>query len=160
MKTTILIFILAFQSLSLLSQDNSSTNDGHFIAVKAGYENKKQTLAKGDKIVIKLMNNKKVLGEIEEIRQDYFVMNSGDKVMVSDIQWIKKSKISSARTAVGLTVLAAGVITVLVITPTVDFDVINQVGFFGIGLTVTGIAILSTRTKYKLQRGDRLIYKD
>jgi len=163
MKRIILICSLAFTSFSLLSQntnDNLPNSNGYFIVVKGSNEARRQILAKGDKIAVKLRDNKLVRGKIKETTLDYISTDSGERIEINNIKWIKKVKPSSENLVIGIVLASVGTALLTpVLAGTVDFDAIVPQGGAGIGLIIGGIAIISP-PKYKLHKGAKLIYKD
>jgi hypothetical protein len=163
MKRIILICLLAFTSISLLSQntnDTLPTSNGYFIAVKGKYKTKSEILAKGDKVAVMLSDNRFVRGKIMETTPDYLTIDSGERIEINNIKWIRNVKPSTQNLVVGIVLASAGIVLLVpVLAGTVDLDAIVPQGGGGIGLIIAGIAIMSP-TKYKLHKGDKLIYKD
>jgi len=165
MKSVILINLLAFTSLPLWSQktaNNLPDSSGYFLLIKGYDYGGGRIISKGDRITVKLRSDKMVRGNVTEINSDYILINSGEKIEINNIKWLRKNKPKAMKIITGVLCIAGGTALLYQLYGTEQVDLGGVPFHFlaGTGLIITGIVILWP-TKYKLQKTRyKLIYKD
>ena len=165
-KISLLVIITFFFTVKTFSQpagDGMKKIDGCFSAVKMDLKTNSISISKtfcvGDKITVKLKGDK-IHGKISALSKNYIVIADKDEIDVSKIKWIKKSKLTASRAVVGALVTAAG----LALFPaSQDADSFDETGILllaGTALVPIGVVIFVSRTKFRLERGDKLIFVD
>ena len=83
-----------------------------------------------------------------------------DEVDVSKIKWIKKSKLTASRAIVSVLVTVAGVALIPASQEASSFDETGALLLAGAALVPIGVVIFVSRTKFRIARGDKLIFVD
>ncbi len=166
-KISLLLIITIFFTVETFSQtpgDGMKKIDGCFSAVKTDVKTNSISISKtfcvGDKITVKLQGDK-IHGKISKLSKDYIVMADNSEIDVSKIKWIKKSKLTASRAIVSVLVAAAGV--ALIATSQEGENSYGETGALvltGAALVPVGIVIFVSRTKFRIERGDQLIFVD
>jgi hypothetical protein len=166
-KTTSLLFIITFyltgNAFSQAPIDNLSKIDSCFLAVKMDLKTNSPATSKGfcvgDKITVKLKGDK-IHGKITKLSKNHIVVADKHEIDVSEIKWIKKSKLTASRAIAGTLVTLAGVALIPASQEAATFDETGFLLLAGTALVPTGIIILVSRTKFRIERGDKLIFQD
>ena len=160
----IVTFFFTVKTFSQTSGDGMKKIDGCFSAVKMDIKTNSISVSKtfcvGDKITVKLKDDK-IHGKISKLSKDYIVMADNSEIDVSNIKWIKKSKLTASRTIVSVLMAAAGV--ALIATSQEGENSYGETGALvltGAALVPVGIVIFVSRTKFRIERGDKLIFVD
>ena len=137
--------------------------DGCFSAVKMDLKTNTISISKtfcvGDKITVKLEGDK-IHGKISKLSKNYIVIADKDEVDVSKIKWIKKSKLTASRAIVSVLVTVAGVALIPASQEASSLDETGALLLAGAALVPIGVVIFVSRTKFRIARGDKLIFVD
>jgi len=159
----ILTFVFAVKTFSQISGDGMKKIDGCFSAVKMDLKSSTISISKtfcvGDKITVKLEGDK-IHGKISKVAKTHIVIGDKDEIDVGRIKWIKKSKLTASRAIVSVLVTAAGVALFPVSQEADSFDETGALLLTGAALVPIGIVIFVSRTKFRIERGDKLIFVD
>ena len=160
----IITIFFAVETFSQTSGEGMKKIDGCFSAVKIDVKTSSISISKtfcvGDKITVKLKDDK-IHGKISKLSKDYIVMADNSEIDVSKIKWIKKSKLTASRAIVSVLMAAAGV--ALIATSQEGENSYGETGALvltGAALVPVSIVIFVSRTKFRIERGDKLIFVD
>jgi len=169
MKKVLIIHLVTFifigKTLSQDVQDGPIVNDNCFIAMKVASKANtapiSRTFCVDDKITVKLRDNKIIRSKINRLSQNLIITADDFEIDVSKIKWIKKSKLGTGQAIVSGLVTAGGLAVLIHVSQgNVEFDEIPIQGGLGIMLVAAGIGLSTSRTKFQMERGDKLIFKD
>jgi hypothetical protein len=159
MNKLILLYLLSSITFSSMAQGNSATQSGHFTVNKKN-NGTTQVLSVGDKLTIYLKSKNFVRGKMVGASRDYILVDSHEKIPLTDIKWIRKTKPSTGRVVGGVALTAVGTaLYIPVLAGNVDLDKIAPQGAAGLALIVIGISVL-TPPKYKFHKGDMITFKE
>lgn len=157
----IVTFFFAIKTFSQTSGDGLLKTDSCFLAVKMDPKTKgismSKTLCVGDKITVKL-SGEKIHGKISKLSRNYIVV-ADNEIDVSKIKWIKKSKLTASRAIVGVLVTAAGLTLIPASQGADSFDETGEMLLVGAALVPIGIVIFVSRPKFRIEKGDKLIFE-
>ena len=137
-------------------------------APKATAKNVSEIYCIGDKIKVVLWDNRLIKGNIVSLSRDSMLTLDGTEIDFNLIRSITNLKKASSSAIMGGLVVAAGVATVISLAGVS----INPFGgesslegiparlLIGAGLVATGIIIITSNSKFKIEGGDRMIFKD
>jgi multidrug transporter EmrE-like cation transporter len=157
----ILVFMLkAFsQNMDTLQQGPTCFKIVH-ASPNASAKNVSESYCMGDKVKVKLKDNQIFKGPISSISRDSVITVDGTEIDIQAIQWIMKSKLSTEKAILGSLLTAAGVVTVATFQPDIFSDEIPLQPILGLGLVAIGVVVLTDHSKFKVERGDKMIFKD
>ena len=165
-KISLLLVVTFFFSIKTFPQtsgDGMKKIDGCFSAVQMDLKTNSISISKtfcvGDKITVKLKGDK-IHGKISKLSKNYIVIADKDEIDVSKIKWIKKSKLTASRAVVGALVTVVGVALIPASQGASSFDETGALLLTGAALVPIGVAIFVSRTKFRIARGDKLIFVD
>jgi len=139
-------------------------------APKATAKNVSEIYCIGDKIKVVLWDNRLIKGNIVSLSRDSMLTLDGTEIDFNLIRSITKPKIGTSSAIVGGLVVAAGAATMISLAA--QGVSINTYGeessmegiparlIIGAGLVVTGIVIITSNSKFKVESGDQMIFKD
>lgn len=158
-------FIFLVKGLSQNSNDGVVKTDTCFfaekVALKANVAPVSRTFCVGDKITVKLKDNHIIRGKISTLSKNDITTATGYEIDVTKIKWIKKSKLRTGPAIVGGLLAAGGIaLFINVAKGDVDFDQILPQGGLSVLLFTTGIIVLTKHPKFKIEKGDKLIFKE
>jgi len=167
MKEKVLCFAVAFLFfIHVFPQDVDEgllKTDSCFLGVKVVPKTNvaiTKTFCIGDKITVKLSNNKIIRDKISGLHENSIGTEGGAKINVSEIKWIKKSRLNPVNVVIGGIVISGGLAIIIHLSQgNVDFDDIPLQAGIGVALVGSGIAIMTSRTKFHIEKGDKLILK-
>ena len=163
--SVVLIFTFFFtvKTFSQPSGDGMKKIDGCFSAVKMDLKTNTVYLSKtfcvGDKITVKL-DGDKIHGKISKLSKNYIIVADKNEIDVSKIKWIKKSKLTASRAIVSVLVTAAGVALIPASQEAASLDETGAILLAGAALVPIGVVIFVSRPKFRIARGDKLIFVD
>lgn len=159
----IVIFLFSVKTFSQTSDDGLSKINSCFLAVKMDLKTNSISSTKkfcvGDKITVKL-NGNKIRGKISTVSKNHIVIADKYEVDASKIKWIKKSKLTASRAIAGVLVTAAGLALLPASQEASSFDETGFLFVTGAALVPIGIVILLSRTRFRIERGDKLVFED
>ena len=159
----IFIFFFTVKTFSQTPDDGMKKIEGCFSAVKMDLKTNTIAISKtfcvGDKITVKLEGDK-IHGKISKLSKNYIVVADKDEIDVSKIKWIKNSKLTASRAIASVLVTAAGVALVASAPEAGTFEHSEAIGLTGMAIVPIGIVIFVSRTKFRVERGDKLIFID
>ena len=165
-KISLLFIVTLFFTVKIFSQtpdDGMKKIEGCFSAVKMDLKTNTIAISKtfcvGDKITVKLKGDK-IHGKISKLSKNYIVIADKDEIDVSKIKWIKKSKLTASRAIASVLVTAAGVALFASAPEAGSFEQSEAIGLTGMAIVPIGIVIFVSRTKFRVERGDKLIFVD
>src|SRR5688572_10856687 len=165
-KISFFLLVTFFFTVKAFSQtpgDGSLKIDGCFLAVKIDLKTQRTSISKsicvGDKITVKLKDNK-IHGRISNLSKDFIVVADNYEIDVSKIKWIKKSKLTASRAIVSVLVTAGGLALLPASQEAASFEDTGIMLVAGAALVPIGIVIFVSRTKFQLERGDKLIFEE
>ena len=163
-KISLLLIITFFFTVRTFSQASGAGMkkiDGCFSAVKMDLKTNTISISKtfcvGDKITVKIEGDK-IHGKISKLSKNYIVIADEDEIDVSKIKWIKKSKLTASRAIVSVLVTATGVALFATSQDAASLDDTAALVLVGTALVPIGVVIFVSRTKFQIERGDKLIF--
>ena len=168
MKKLLLFCIVYFAFINTALSQNIDTvlqkKEGYFLAVRPVESDGSQAsriFSVGDKIAVKLRDNKIIKGKISKLSQSFITIDNRDEIDVNNIKWIKKTKLTAGRSiAAGLVAIAGVAVLAAGTSSSMGLSKTTLYGTLGVGLISTGIVILISRPKFRIQGDDKLIFKE